>query len=342
MKPKISIIIPILNEEEYISVCLNSILQSDYPQNSMEILLVDGISTDDTRTIIQKYQERYSHIQLLDNPKKIVPVAMNIGIAHAQGDYIVRLDAHAEYPENYISSLLEWSIKLDADNVGAVCKTGLKSNTYVAKAIQFVMSDKFGVGNSLFRLGVTQPLEVDTVPFGFYTKEVFDKIGMYDERLTRVQDLEFNKRLKKNNGKIFLVPDVKCIYYPREDLKSFFKNRFQTGRWVILAAYFTKSIKNISMRHLVPLLFSLTIILGLVLGVFNEVYWYALMAIIFFYGTILLVRAYIIKKDFLLSLNIVIAYFILHFSYGLGSIKGIFEAILKKSRGKINEFFSRE
>lgn len=334
MKPKVSIIIPILNEEKYIGVCLDSILRSDYPQNNLEILLVDGMSSDDTRSIIKKYQKQYAHIQLFDNLKKVVPVAMNIGIAHAKGDYIVRLDAHAKYPENYISSLLEWSVKLNADNVGAVCETGLKSNTYVAKAIQFVMSDKFGVGNSLFRLGVTEPLEVDTVPFGFYKKEVFSDIGMYDERLTRVQDLEFNKRLKKNNGKIFLVPDVKCIYYPNEDLLSFLKNRFQTGRWVVLAAYFTNNIKNISIRHLVPLFFSLTIILGLLLGIFSEMYWYALMIIIFFYVTILLSRAYKIKKDFLLSFHILIAYFILHFSYGLGSIKGILEIILKKTNRK--------
>ncbi len=331
---KISIIIPTLNEENYIAECLDSILDSDFEHLQVEIFVIDAMSDDKTRDIIQKFQKKYPFIRLFDNPKKIVPVAMNIGIANAKGDYIVRIDAHAKYPKNYISLLLEWSIKLDADNVGAVCETGLKSNTYIAKAIQFVMSDKFGVGNSLFRLGVTEPLEVDTVPFGFYKKEVFDNIGMYDTRLTRVQDLEFNKRLKKNNGKIFLVPDVKCIYYPREDLKSFFKNRFQTGRWVILAAYFTNSIKNISIRHLVPLLFSLTIILGLVLGIFNQVFWYILMVIVFFYVTILLARGYTIKKDFLVSIYIVLGYFILHFSYGLGSIKGILEVILKKLRGK--------
>ena len=334
MSVKVSIIIPILNEEKYIRTCLDSILQSDYPRSQMEILLIDGMSEDGTREIIVEYQRKYSVVKLLDNIKKIVPVAMNIGIQEAQGDYIVRLDAHAKYPKDYISSLLNWSIKLNADNVGAVCKTGLKSNTYVAKAIQFVMSDKFGVGNSLFRLGVTEPLEVDTVPFGFYKKEVFTDIGMYDERLIRVQDLEFNKRLKKNNGTIFLVPDVKCTYYPREDIKSFFTNRFQTGRWIILTAYYTKSIKSISIRHLVPLFFSLMIILGFISGVFSKTYWYTLIAIICVYGTILLTRAYKRKKDFLLSLHIILAYFILHFSYGLGSLKGILEVILNKLTGK--------
>jgi len=327
---KISIIIPILNEENYIASCLDSVLLSDYPSESMEILLIDGMSNDSTRNIIVAYQKKYDFITLINNPEKIVPVAMNIGITNAKGDYICRLDAHAKYPKNYISKLLEWSIKLDADNVGAVCETGRKSNTNVAKAIQFVMSDKFGVGNSLFRLGVTEPIEVDTVPFGFYKKEVFSDMGMYDERLIRVQDLEFNKRLKKNNGKIFLVPDVKCTYYPREDLGTFFKNRFQTGRWVILAAYFTKSIKNISIRHLVPLLFDLTIILGFILGFISEIYWYALIALIIFYGTLLFLRAYRQKRSLLLSFHICIAYFILHFSYGLGSIKGILEIFLKR------------
>ena len=331
--PKISIIIPTLNEQRYIRKCLDSILNCDYPKDSMEIFIVDGMSQDNTREIIQEYQQKYSFIFLLNNIKKIVPVAMNIGIKKASGSYIVRVDAHAIYPINYFTSLLHWSKKLDADNVGAVCLTGRSKETLTAKAIQFVMSDKFGVGNSLFRIGVEKPLEVDTVPFGFYKKEVFDDIGLYNEKLVRVQDLEFNKRLKQNGGKIYLVPDIKCTYFPRDTLGSFAKNRFNTGKWIILTAYYTKNLKRMSIRHLIPAIFVLLTIINIILGIFDNIYLKLFLVIMGIYIIILFTRAYFIKKDLSFSLNILFSYIALHFSYGVGSIKGILDVLYKKILG---------
>lgn len=330
MNKFISIIIPIRNEENYIKGCLESILNFDYPKEYLEILFIDGMSEDKTIEILNKYQKKFPYIKILQNKEKIVPIAMNIGIKESKGDYICRLDAHAKYPKNYISKLFEWSQELDADNVGAVCITNIKSKTNTAKAIQFVMSDKFGVGNSLFRIGVEEPLEVDTVPFGFYKKEVFDKIGFYDERLVRTQDLELNKRLKKYNGKIYLIPDVQCTYYPREDYKSFFKNRFETGRWVMLSSYFTNSLNSISIRHIVPLFFSLSLILSFLLVFFEKQFIYIFGFILVGYFLILFFRALKIKKNFSLAFNILIGYFVLHFSYGLGSLKGLLEIIKRK------------
>ncbi len=325
MNEKISIIIPVFNEEKYIEDCIKSVINFKYPKEFLEIIFVDGNSDDDTVKIIKKYVENDGFIKVIFNEKKIVPISMNLGIKEANGDYICRIDAHAKYPEDYIFKLLKWSKKLNADNVGGVCFTDVKSNTYTARAIKFVMSDKFGVGNSLFRIGTNKPIEVDTVPFGFYKREVFNKIGLYDERLVRVQDLELNKRLKKNNGKIFLIPDVECTYFPRENLKSIYKNRFQTGRWVILASYLTNSLKSISIRHLVPLIFSLSIILSLVLAGFHVFFLFFCFFLLVFYSILLFTRALVIKKFFILSINILIAYFVVHFSYGLGSLKAIFE-----------------
>ncbi|ABV66958.1 glycosyltransferase [Aliarcobacter butzleri RM4018] len=327
---KVSIIIPVRNEERYIKDCIESIINFDYNKEYLEVLFVDGMSDDKTVTIIESYMEKYAYIKVIKNEKKIVPSAMNLAIKASFGDYICRLDAHAKYPVNYISELLNWSKKLDADNVGAVCITDIKSKSNIAKAIQFVMSDKLGVGNSLFRIGVKEPLEVDTVPFGFYKKEVFNKIGFYDERLVRVQDLELNKRLKKNNGKIFLVPDITCTYYPRETFKSFFKNRFDTGKWVILSLYFTNSLKSISFRHLIPLFFTSNIILSFLLGFLNKYFFYFFISIVVFYSSILFLRSLKIKKDIFISFYILFGYFILHFSYGLGSLCGIFEILKRK------------
>lgn len=329
MNELISIIIPIRNEEQYIHECIESIINFDYPKKFIEVLFVDGVSDDNTVNIIESYIEKYPYIKVLKNKKKIVPISMNIGIKAATGDYICRLDAHAKYPLNYLSKLLLWSQKLDADNVGAVCITSVKNDTNIAKAIQFVMSDKFGVGNSLFRVGVKEPLEVDTVPFGFYKKEVFENIGLYDERLVRAQDLEFNKRLKNENGKIYLIPDVECTYYPRENYKDFFKNRYETGKWIILSPYFTNNIKSISIRHLVPLIFCLSLILSFILGFIIEDFFYLFGFILLGYSSILFIRALNIKENLSLSLSILISYFTLHFSYGLGSLKGIYDVMTK-------------
>jgi glycosyltransferase involved in cell wall biosynthesis len=194
---EISIIIPIYNEEKYIAKCLDSIIKSDFDKDKMEVLLVDGGSSDKTIEIIKEYQKKYSFFKLLHNPKKIVPVAMNIGIKNAKGKYIIRLDAHSSYPKNYFKKLIYWHKKLNADNVGGVVVTEVKNKNRISNAIKNVLSDRLGVG-SAFRSGVGEIKEVDTVPFGCYKKEIFDKVGLYDERLVRNQDIELNKRIKKN------------------------------------------------------------------------------------------------------------------------------------------------
>lgn len=330
----ISIIVPIRNEEKYIKECIESIISFEYPSHLLEILFVDGMSDDNTISIINQYIEKYDFIKIINNNDKIVPIAMNIGIKASRGDYICRLDAHARYPKNYICKLLEWSQKLNADNVGSVCITGTKNNTNKSNAIQFVMSDKFGVGNSLFRTGVDSPMEVDTVPFGFYKADVFKRIGLYDERLVRVQDLELNKRLKKAGGRIYLIPEVECIYYPRETYKSFFKNRFDTGKWVILTLYFTNSLKSISIRHMIPFLFTTTIASSFILGFFNSIFFNLCSFILILYFGVLFFRALKIQKKITLSLHTILAYFILHFSYGLGSIKAFSSIIIDSWRNK--------
>lgn len=295
MKNIISIIIPVRNEENYIKECIESILNFDYPKELLEVIFVDGDSNDRTIDIIKLYQKDYYFIKILKNNRRIVPISMNMGIVEASGDYVCRLDAHAKYPVNYISKLLEWSQKLNADNVGVVCETNIKSQTNVAKSIKFVMSDKFGIGNSLFRIGIKEALEVDTVPFGFFKKSVFEKIGLYNERLVRTQDLELNKRLKNNNGEIYLIPDIKCTYYPRENYNSFFRNRFETGRWVILSAYFTNSMKSISIRHIVPLIFCLILITFFLLG-FLKKNFLSIYISLFSYSIFLFFRSLRIKK----------------------------------------------
>ncbi len=235
----LSVICPIYNEEEYINQCIESILMQDYPKNDLEILFVDGMSKDKTRDIVKEYSEKYPFIHLLDNPKKIVPCAMNIGIKASRGDIIIRLDAHANYEKNYFSVLSHRLIELGAENVGVVCKTDVLNKTPKTFAIREVLSNKFGVGNSIFRTGVDKVMEVDTVPFGCWRRDVFDKYGLYDERLIRNQDFELNYRIRKGSGRIFIVPDSNCTYYARESFKKLWIQNYKNGLWGIRTVLFT-------------------------------------------------------------------------------------------------------
>jgi len=334
MNEIISIIIPCFNEEKYIASCLGSILNSDYKQEYMEILVVDGISNDNTREIVKEYEKKYNYIKLVDNIKKTVPIAMNIGIKISSGDYICRLDAHAKYPSDYISKLLEWSQKLDADNVGAMCLTNVKNKTLESNSIKKVLSHKLGVGNSDFRTGTNDIKEVDTAPFGFFKRNIFDKYGLYDERLTRNQDIELNKRIINGGGKIYLIPQVNCTYFARETFKELSKNNFNNGRWNILTAYYTKTFNSLSLRHFIPLIFIFSIIFPTFLAIVDIKFIFgALVSFMLYFIVILLVSIKINDKETTV-LNIIKSFYTLHFSYGIGSIKGIIDIIIKKIKGE--------
>ncbi len=328
----ISVVVPLYNEEKYIAGCIDSILKQDYPKDDLEILLVDGMSTDKTRSIVNSYIEKYPFIHLLDNPNKIVPFAMNIGIKAAKGDIIIRLDGHASYPENYFSELVKWHKKLpDAWNIGGVCDTRVVNSTPVSESIAKVMSDKFGVGNSTFRTGAdVDYMEADTVPFGSYKKFVFEKIGLYNEKLVRVQDIELNKRVKRMGGKIYLVPSIHCTYIPRDNYKAFYQNRYNTGYWVIKTCFVTKTTKNLGLRHFIPAGFVLSLIVPLLLGL---IWWpIALISplVALLYSGAMLWRSIKIKDEKTTVWSLFKAFCCIHFSYGLGSLAVLFNGIFCK------------
>ena len=192
--PLVTIVIPCRNEEDWIGPCLDSILQNDYPKDRLDVLVIDGMSNDGTRSALQPFLEQHSSIRLLDNPQKTTPAALNVGIAAAQGEVIMRMDAHYEYPTNYISRLVHWLQESGADNVGGVLRMEPATDAPMARAIAVAVTHPFGIGNAYYRLGVSKPRSVDTVPFGCYRREVFERIGNFDEDLLRNQDLEFNLR----------------------------------------------------------------------------------------------------------------------------------------------------
>ena len=277
----LSVICPIYNEESRIEECILSILAQDYPKEDLEVLFVDGQSSDRTREIIANYMLNYSFIKLLDNPKRIAPAALNIGIRASSGDIIMRLDAHAKYPENYFSLLVNRLKESGADNVGGVCRTLPARDTSVCRAIAHAMSSPFGMGNSYFRIGSDREMWVDTVPFGCFKREIFDKIGLFDEELVRNQDDEFNGRIIKNGGRILLLPEVVVDYFARDSLTKTAKMFFQYGLFKPLVNY--KLQKPTTLRQFIPPLFFAGLIAGGLLSVFSKTILWIFVSVIVLY-----------------------------------------------------------
>lgn len=334
---KISIIIPCLNEENYIEECLNSIINSDYDLKNLEVLVVDGMSEDKTRNIVTRYIEKYEFIKLIDNIKKTAPIAMNLGIKNSLGESIFIISAHAKYKKDYFTQLEQYLIELNADCVGPLLITEVKNRNKKSSSIKKALSHKFGVGNSEFRIGLDKIKEVDTVAFGCYNKKVFDKYGYYDERLTRNQDIEINKRIKNLGGKIYLIPSIECTYYARETFQKLFKNNYENGLWNILTTYYTNSFRSLSLRHFIPLLYILSLIIPTLLSLCS-IYFIFVSIASFALHTCLMLYFSLKEKDNNTSiLNLFLSFLTLHYSYGIGSFVGLFKVGLMKLFGNKND-----
>ena len=328
MQPFVSIIIPCRNEERFISKCLNSVVANDYSKRKMEVLVMDGMSKDRTRKIIKKYESKYSFIKLLDNPKKIKPCALNIGIKKAKGKIVMIMDAHSTYKKDYISKCLKFLEEYKADNVGGIVKTISSKNTVMAKAITISLSHPFGVGGSYFRKGSKKPREVDTVFGGCYRKKVFKKIGFFNENLIRSQDMEFNLRLKKAGGKILLAPEIVAYYYPNSNFRDFFIHNFKDGIWAIYPFKFVKV--PLHLRHYLPLIFVLSLLLSLIFALF---FFLAKVSFISIFGSYLLLSLFFSlkissKKGLKYFFALLFVFAARHIGYGLGSIFGLIKIFM--------------
>ncbi|MDM1408187.1 glycosyltransferase [Myroides sp. DF42-4-2] len=328
---EISIVCPTYNEEKYIHTCIASLVRQDIEKEEIEVIFVDGQSTDKTVEIIKEYQKQHTWIKLLNNPERIVPYAMNYGIQAATSNIVMRIDAHSHYADNYVSVLKNALLKYDATNVGAVCKTDVLNKNAKTLAIREVLSNPFGVGNSLFRIGVNQITEVDTVPFGCYRKEVFAKYGLYNPKLVRNQDIELNKRIKRDGGKILLIPDTYCTYLARETYQALAKNNYQNGMWNILTVYYTNAMDSLSLRHFIPLLF----VLGLIVPFLLSFLWwpFGMLSGLTFVLYFLLVSIISLKAFMSKKINVfymVLTFFVLHISYGVGSLVGLKRVLFKQ------------
>lgn len=322
--PLVSAIIPCRNEEGYIEEVIEGLLEQDLPKERHELIFVDGSSEDRTPGILQRYADSYPHIRLLTNEKQHVPYAMNMGIEAAEGEIIIRLDAHASYPPNYLSFLSRKLKESGADNVGVPCITSTLGSDPKARAIRKVLSHPLGVGNSTFRLGTDQPQEVDTVPFGCYWKATLEKLGGYNPALHRNQDIELNKRLLARGGRIQLLPDISLLYYARESYRALARNNFRNGLWNILTLYITKDPSSLSLRHFIPLAFVLSLITPALAGIFMPVLLLLPLFVLTVYFLLIFMVSVRNKDDGTSLLHMLAAFFVLHSSYGVGSLLGLF------------------
>ncbi|HHH19985.1 MAG TPA: glycosyltransferase family 2 protein [Campylobacterales bacterium] len=329
MRHSISIIVPCYNEETYISNCIESIVGADIDFEETEVFFVDGGSTDNTTRIIELYAKQYPFIELLHNSKKITPVAMNIGIEASSGEYLFIISAHADYPEDYFATLTQQCEALGAACVGGVLKTDVKNSTFKSNSIKSILIHRFGVGNATFRTGVDTIREVDTVAFGCYPRETFVRYGVFDEQLIRNQDIEFNKRIIRGGGKIYLIPEIEATYFARENFTALAKNNYANGYWNLLTAYYTKTLNSLSLRHFIPLIFVLSLILPLLFGLFiSEFLWIGAFSLVSYLALVIII-SFKLKEQNNDFFYLVLSFLTLHFSYGFGSLVGLF-TVMKK------------
>jgi succinoglycan biosynthesis protein ExoA len=255
--PSVSVIVPCRGEELFIALCLDSILANDYPRERLEILVVDGMSQDGTRPIVADYAKRYASLRLLDNRKGTIPAAMNRGIGESRGQVILKMDAHASYPPDYISQSVRHLLSYEADMAGGVWVIAPRKQTAVCEAIALALSHWFASGNAYIKTGVGSPRWADAAAFGCWRRETLDRLGPFDERMIRNSDMELNLRLRKSGGRILLVPQIKITYYADADLKAFWRHNFSDGLWTTYAFKFGKRAS--SWRHWVPLMFVLSL-----------------------------------------------------------------------------------
>lgn len=314
--PLVTVVIPMRNEEGEIRRCLESVLANDFPKDMLEILVVDGISSDGSAAIVREYIEKNSHIRLLANPKRIQSAALNIGIGEAKGEIVVRMDAHSTYDGDYISRCVALLQNTEAVNVGGVQKA--IGTTYLTRAIALVTTSRYGIGDAKFRYA-RQQLWADTVYLGAWWKAALESVRGFDESLPVNEDYELNYRLRDAGGKILFSPSVVSSYRVRKSLFGLAKQYARYGYWKVrmLSAH----PESIRWRQMVPPV--------LVVGLLGSVAlvplaWQMSVPIPSLYLLYVLMASWKMatRKRYLPVLPLVVM--TLHLSWGLGFLVGIF------------------
>jgi succinoglycan biosynthesis protein ExoA len=316
--PFVSVIMPVRNEAGFILRSLRSVLAQDYPAAQMEILVVNGMSSDATRELVLAEQKSHPNIRLLDNPDQIVSCALNAGLAESRGQVVVRVDGHCELPPDYVRRCVE-HLNAGADCVGGWLET--VGHNPISKAIAAAMSSHFGVGRSAFRTLRGETMEANTVPFPGFRREVLQRAGCFDEELVRNQDDEYSYRLRKLGAKVILAADLHSRYFSRSSYRSLAVQYFQYGYWKVRVLQ--KHSKQMRIGQFVPAAFVLA--LAVAVAVWPLAGLRPLLAFVVTYSLVNLGASVLAsrRKGWELLPFLPASFFLLHFCYGAGFLLGV-------------------
>lgn len=320
--PFVSVVMPMRNEGKLLEPCLLSLLAQSYPENQFEILVVDGCSSDGSRDVVERLTASRVKLHLLDNPAQHTPSGMNVGIRAARGSIIVIAGAHCVYPQRFIENCAAWLERTGADVVGGPVKTAAQSTAFGAQLACAILSSPFGVGNSRFRTSIQEGY-VDTVPFGAYRREVFERVGLFNERLFRNQDNDLSARVREAGGKIYMTPALTTVYVPISNYSDLLRQALQKSQWH--AFTWKENRKALGFRHLCPAAILGT---GVFLGLMSP--WHApAREILLALGALYFVLAAWFathaeeKRLWAVTLVMPFACVLFHFAYGLGTALGV-------------------
>jgi glycosyltransferase involved in cell wall biosynthesis len=330
-RPTISVVIPMKNEEKHITRCLESVVDQDYPKELIEVMVVDGGSDDNSLGIVKRFVERHPNVKLMGGAGVNCPAAMNIGIRSARGKLVSKIDAHGyvasdflRMGEKYLYS--EKDIKCVGGPISPVAQT------IIAGANALARSSRFGVGKGIYSIGGEANF-VDTVQCGMYEKNIFTQVGLFDEELQFGEDEEINWRIREKGYKIFSTPEIRFFYYPRDSFRKLFKQYYNYG--LARVRVIQKHPNFLRIKHVIPTMFVLALLLSGILGAFSELFLWVLMAITAAYLTMSLFSSVLIsaKEGFKYLGLLPVSFAALHFGYGMGFGYGLIRMWAEKVSG---------
>ena len=262
--PLVSVLIAARNEAAAIEGCLDAVGGQRYPAERLDVVLIDGMSTDGTVARAQQWAARHGRpVRIMENPRRITPAAFNVGIRAAKGDVIIILGTHARVAPDFVAMSIAALERTGADVVGGVVRTVAANGRVVARAIGLAQRSPFGVGDARYRYGTVEGA-VDTVNYGAYRREVFERIGLFDETLHNGEDCELNYRLRAAGGRLVLVPAIQIDYLARPSLGALWQQRYRWGRYKPEIAQ-RHLLRQMRPRHAVPGVFVAALLTGLAL-----------------------------------------------------------------------------
>jgi succinoglycan biosynthesis protein ExoA len=334
MSPRVSIIVPCYNEQATIRQLLEAIYQQTYPRAEMEVVVADGLSEDATRDKIATFQKEHADltVRIVDNSARSIPSAINCAIRASHGEFIIRMDAHSRPYPDYVEGCLSALEAGLGDNVGGVWEIKPGGKSWIAESIAVAAAHPLGVGDAGYRIGA-QASEVDTVPFGAFRRKLIDEIGFFDEDLRGAnEDYEFNVRIRKTGGRVWLDPEIVTVYYARSTLRELARQYGRYGYWKF--RMIRRYPETLRWRQALPPLFVASLILLLLLAWWFLAGWLFMLELTLYFMVLLLagmLSSFRQRKIYLL-LGLPLSITTMHLAWGGGFLWSMILFILGKHK----------